>query len=258
MFKKPMTIYGKDSGIAATVVRVSNFRSLANIEVELEDLTVLIGANNSGKTSFLDAMFAAVGAGRKTLSADDVRLELHEAVAPKNRDVVIDVLLRPVDDHGKLLDQYPVGSFWTALWGTGGIATDADFNEFTPIRTKLKWSDIRGEYVMERRFLKEWRAFSDWLTAAVHDRPITAAQMEPLALHYVDAKRDLDDDLRRQGSFWRRLTEDLGLSAADIAAMEMTLSGINQEIVNKSEILKHLKDNLSGLQRAVSTCKCNT
>lgn len=252
MFKKPMTIYGKDSGIAATVVRVSNFRSLANIEVELEDLTVLIGANNSGKTSFLDAMFAAVGAGRKTLSADDVRLELHEAVAPKSRDVVIDVLLRPVDDSGKLLDQYPAGSFWTALWGTGGIATDADFNEFTPIRTKLKWSDIRGEYVMERRFLKEWRGLSDWLIAAVHDRPITAAQMEPLALHYVDAKRDLDEDLRRQGSFWRRLTEDLGLSAADIAAMEMTLSGINQEIVNKSEILKHLKENLSGLQSVVS------
>ncbi|HHA2573029.1 ATP-dependent nuclease [Stenotrophomonas lactitubi] len=247
-----MTIYGKDSGIAATVVRVNNFRSLANIEVELEDLTVLIGANNAGKTSFLDAMFAAVGAGRKTLSVDDVRLEPHEATAPKDREIVIDVLLKPVDDEGKLLAQYPAGSFWTALWGTGGIATDEEFNEFTPIRTTLKWSDVRGEYVIERRFLKEWRAFSDWLPTPVHERQVTAAQMEPLALHYVDAKRDLDDDLRRQGSFWRRLTEDLGLSAPDIAAMEATLSGINQEIVNKSEILKHLKANLSGLQSVVS------
>ena len=76
--------------------------------------------------------------------------------------------------------------------------------------------------------------------------------MEPLALHFVDAKRDLDEELRRPGSFWRRLTEDLGLSDADIAAMEETLSAINQEIVDKSEILKHLKENLASLQNVVS------
>jgi len=68
-----VTIYSTQSEIAITDVRVSNFRSLANVEVELNDLTVLIGANNAGKTSFLDAMFAAIGSGRKLLGQDDVR-----------------------------------------------------------------------------------------------------------------------------------------------------------------------------------------
>ncbi|MBK7665816.1 MAG: AAA family ATPase [Sterolibacteriaceae bacterium] len=58
-----MTSYGAASGIAIVAARVRDFRSLANIEVELNDLTVLIGANNAGKTSFLDALFAAIGAG---------------------------------------------------------------------------------------------------------------------------------------------------------------------------------------------------
>ncbi len=40
---------------------------------------------------------------------------------------------------------------------------------------------------------------------------LDAAQIEPIALHYIDAKRDLEDDLRTRGSFWRRLTDDLGL-----------------------------------------------
>ncbi|MBW2736136.1 MAG: AAA family ATPase, partial [Deltaproteobacteria bacterium] len=226
-----MTIYGKESGIAITTARVQNFRSLANIEVDLSDLTVLIGANNAGKTSFLDALFAAVGAGRKSLGQDDVRLKPGEAHAPKTRAVLIDLMLRPIGDDGKICGNYPEGSFWTYLWSTPGIATDGDSNEFTPIRTELKWSDMKGEYVVERRFLKEWMPFTDWATAATHDRSLSAAQMEPLALHYVDAKRDLDDDLRRPGSFWRRLTEDLGLNDADIATMESTLSTINQEIV---------------------------
>lgn len=248
-----MTIYGKESGIAVTTVRINNFRSLANVEVELDELTVLIGANNAGKTSFLDAMFAAIGAGRKTLGVDDVRLEPSEATAPKERRITIDVLIRPIDVNGKIASAYPAGSFWTNLWGTVGIATDdSDFHEFTPIRTALVWSPTRGEYVLERHFLKEWRSFDGWLATPASDRPVSASLIEPIALHYVDAKRDLEDDLRRQGSFWRRLTEDLGLDAADIAAMEETLSEINQTIVSKSEILKHLKANLAGLKGVVS------
>jgi putative ATP-dependent endonuclease of OLD family len=248
-----MTTYGSASGIAIVAARVRDFRSLADIEVDLNDLTVLIGANNAGKTSFLDALFAAIGAGRKALGADDVRLAAGEAVAPKTREVIVDVMIRPVGVDGKVIDSYPEGSFWTNLWGTTGIATDDALNDFTGIRTTLKWNDLRGEHVLERHFLKEWKPFADWTTAAAQDRAVSAAQLEPLALHYIDAKRDLEEDLRKPGSFWRRLTEDLGLSAAEIGEMEKTLSGINEQIVAKSEILKHLKDNLTGLQSVVAS-----
>lgn len=248
-----MTTYGPASGIAIVAARVRDFRSLANVEVDLNDLTVLIGANNAGKTSFLDALFAAIGAGRKALEADDVRLAADESIAPKTREVIVDVMMRPVGTDGKVIDSYPAGSYWTNLWGTTGIATDDALNDFTAIRTTLKWSDLRGEHVVERRFLKEWKPFADWTTAATQDRAISAAQLEPLALHYVDAKRDLEEDLRKPGSFWRRLTEDLGLSLVEIEEMEKTLSGINEQIVAKSHILKHLKDNLTGLQSIVAS-----
>jgi len=248
-----MTIYSTQSGIAITDVRVSNFRSLANIEVELNDLTVLLGANNAGKTSFLDALFASIGSGRKMLGQDDVRLEHSEAFAPKDRKVTIDLRIRPIGADGKVADRYPEGSFWTALLGATGIAIDpVEFYEYTPIRTSLSWSGAKAEYAIERKFLKEWRAFADWLATPTHDRQVLASQLEPIALHFIDAKRDLDDDLRKQGSFWRRLTDDLGLSPADVAELEGALTGINQQIVEKSEILKHLKDNLADLQSVVS------
>jgi putative ATP-dependent endonuclease of OLD family len=247
-----MTIYGHDSGIAITAARVRNFRSLVDIEVILNEMTVLIGANNSGKTSFLDALFAAIGAGRKSVGPDDVRLAPAELTVPKTREVLIDLMIRPIGDNGKVANAYPEGSFWLSLWGGPGVVTDDEQNEFTGIRTILRWHEARGEYVLERRFLKEWKPFADWTTAAVHDRPVTVAHTEPLSLHYVDAKRDLEEDLRRPGSFWRRLTEDLGLSDAEIAEIETTLSGINQQIVEKSAILKHLKENLGGLQDVVA------
>jgi putative ATP-dependent endonuclease of OLD family len=248
-----MTNYSTQSEIAITDVRVSNFRSLANIEVELGNLTVLVGANNTGKTSFLDAIFAAIGSGRKLLGQDDVRLAYDEALAPKERKVTIDLRIRPIDTDGMVTDKFPEGSFWTALWGSGIALDPVKFHEFVPIRTSLSWSGPKAEYVVERNFLKEWRDFKDWIDTPVQTTPVRAAQIEPVALHFIDAKRDLDDDLRKQGSFWRRLTDDLGLSAADVADLETALSGINHAIVEKSEILQHLKMNLTDLRKVVST-----
>ncbi|KQW93228.1 ATP-dependent endonuclease [Massilia sp. Root418] len=246
-----MSIYAADSGIAVTDVRVSNFRSLGNIEVELGDLTVLIGANNAGKTSFLDALFAAIVVGRKTLTSDDIRLAKGEAMAPKDRVVTVDVRIYPIGADGRKSGSLPEGSFWTALWG-GAIVLDANLDEFIAFRTTLTWSVAKADYVVDRKPLSEWRDFADWLATPVSEKSITVAQLEPIALHYIDAKRDLDDDLRRQGSFWRRMTDDLGLPAEDIEELEAALSSINQQIVDKSEILKHLKDNLSDLQGVVS------
>ncbi|MBK1621599.1 hypothetical protein CKO42_24990 [Lamprobacter modestohalophilus] len=160
-----------NSGIKITDVRISNFRALKNVEVTLGDLTILLGANNAGKTSFLDALYAAIGAGRRLLGQDDVRLERGEPIAPKSRVVTVDVRVQPLDEEGVVAPNFPSGSFWTELWGTGiQQALDADFEEFVGIRTTLAWSSSRGEYVIERRFLKEWKAYDDWVSASVDEK----------------------------------------------------------------------------------------
>jgi putative ATP-dependent endonuclease of OLD family len=56
--------------ILIKTVRVAGFRGLENLEVELEQTTVLTGMNNTGKTSFLKALQIALG-NRKFVSQDD-------------------------------------------------------------------------------------------------------------------------------------------------------------------------------------------
>jgi putative ATP-dependent endonuclease of the OLD family len=234
-----------------TDIRVSNFRSLHNVEVKLDELTVLIGANNAGKTSLLDALYLAIGSGRKSLGAEDIRLASDETAPPRTRRVIIDLRMKLHDVNGKPLDSFPSGSFWTSLWGTG-IAQDPldDFNEFVAIRTTLTWNASKAEYSLKREFLKEWRSLGDWLDAST-DKALTLEMIEPVALHYIDAKRDLDDDLKRQGSFWRRMIDDLGLSDSEVAAVEASLSSLNEQIVDHSDVLKHVKAHLSDLEKVI-------
>lgn len=239
------------SGIAISDARVSNFRSLKDIEVHLGGLTILMGANNAGKTSFLDALHAAIGGGK--MDKDDIRLAPDEALPPKDRKVVIDIKIKPIADSGATAKSFPSGSYWTSLWKVNGILHDeGSDDEFMAFRTTLSWNEKKADYVIERKFLSEWRAYANWLETPPQDQELAVSQTEPIMFHYIDAKRDLDTDLRRQGSLWRRMTEDLGLSADDVIEMELGLSAINEQIVVKSEILSHLRANLGDMQNVVA------
>ena len=37
-------------------ITIRNFRNLADVTVDMEDLTVLVGANGTGKSNFLNAL----------------------------------------------------------------------------------------------------------------------------------------------------------------------------------------------------------
>ena len=246
----PAPTPASSGGVRVIQVRVSEFRSLSEIEINLNELTVLVGANNAGKSSLLDAMQFSIGANRRILGKEDIRLEKDETDVPKDRRAVVDILVRPIDASGSIVDVFPEGSFWVGLWGTG-IAQDEDQNDMVAIRSVLEWSDIHGDYRTTRNFLREWRAFADWHEAEVGDS-VGPAQIEPIALHYIDAKRDLEDDLRTRGSFWRRLTDDLGLSESDTEELEAALSEINKTLVEKSEVLIHLRDHLLELKKVIA------
>lgn len=230
-------------------IRIRNFRSLKSIDVPLAPLTVLIGANNSGKTSFLEALFAAMGSGRRALSADDIYIGANELKPPFDRSIFVDVLIRPTDTKGDICGSFDEGSYWLNLW-RNGIAQDQDDNDFMAFRTRLTWKPESGDYSVERQFLREWVLDStniENIESKSEAGFISAKQLEPMALYFMDAKRDIEDDMRHPGSFWRRMTNDLGLSETDIEFFEANLTEVNEGIVAKSEVLRHIKSTLGDL-----------
>jgi len=242
------------SGIFIKEVRIRHFRCLRSVDVELDQLTIIIGQNNSGKTSFLTALFAAIGAGQRVISNDDIFLHKSEVSAPKSREVAIDILIRPTDDQGRITAVFPQGSAWLELWGLG-VVQDEDDRDLVAVRTLLKWNAIKGEYALERRFLKDWQADSSkWEDSKPVERvaPVSAQQIEPLALYLLDAKRDIAEDLRTRSSFWSKMVEEHGLTPADVQRIEEELSDINKDIVKGSDVFTHIQSHLRDFHETLS------
>jgi putative ATP-dependent endonuclease of OLD family len=227
---------------------------LRSVEVQLTPFTLLTGENNSGKTSFLEAIAAAIGLPRRPILGDDIFLDEDEANLPRERKVQVDLQFRPVGDDGQVVESFPVGSRWTSLWGPG-ISQDSDDRDFVAIRTEAAWNPVKNDYETSRQFLSTW---APSLERMQESRPkatptVSVFHLEAVALYFMDAKRDIEDDLRKQGSFWRRLTSDLGIPEKDAKAFEEALTALNAEIIDKSEVLKHVKDHLDSIDSLVSS-----
>lgn len=233
------------SGIKIIEVRIRNFRCLQEVDLNLDWITVLLGENDSGKTSFLDALFAAIGGGRQVISATDVFIGPNEKKVPRDRVITIDVLIRPTDEDGKINGIFESGSYWVELFGEG-ISQDEDERDFVAIRTQVKWNEIKSEYEKERRFLIDWKASKDWGQSKTKN-VISSGQIEPLALYLLDAKRDMKDELQNRSSFWSKLVSDLDLDDKKVEKLEQVLSRINKDLINSSEVLGHVQNELDDL-----------
>ena len=69
-------------------VRVQNFRSLENIDIELGEINILIGQNNVGKSNFLRAIDIAFN-GSKVISEEDIYIENNEHLSKEKRPLLI-------------------------------------------------------------------------------------------------------------------------------------------------------------------------
>lgn len=236
------------SGIKVSEIRIRNFRSLFEVNVELDWLTVLIGENNSGKTNFLEALFMAIGAGRHVISAEDVFISPSEKKVAKDREVVIDLLIRPTESCD-IVNTFCEGSFWIELWGEGILQDDRE-NEFVAIRTSAKWDSARGDYIIKRNFI-DWQEDPSKLDKTKVMGPVSSSQIEPLALYLLDAKRDIKDELQNRNSFWFKLVSDLDLRDEDIEKFEKILTNLNEDIISGCNVLAHVQGHLDDIYKTL-------
>ncbi len=221
-------------------VRIQDFRAIRDLYVELGQLTVLVGENNVGKTSFLQALDTSLGS-RRALE-EDLYVAGEGARAPE---FVIDVRVSPL--AGDDFDDVTNDRIGTA------IQLPAKGAAYFAIRTVGRPNPDGSGIQLERRFLSGWAAGRSEAAATATQERVAQRQTELLSFFLLDARRDLVDELKSRTSHWGRLVSDVGISAPASDEIESILRGTGDRIVQESPVLAAVAIELARLRETLGS-----
>lgn len=235
------------SNILIKTVRINGFRGLKNIEVELEQTTVLTGMNNAGKTSFLKALQVVFG-NRQFITQDDFLIENGTSVEK----IIIDVWIVPIDINGVEINNF--SEDWERLFTIDRIKDDGE-KSYIPLRTVITFDSIRTLYTTQQYILDSW---SDFQNADEHWYDIDngnekSFRFEEMPFFYMDAQRDILDDLKSKSSYLGKMLSKIEYSPDALVAIEEQIKALNETAVNDSPILNDIRETLKDLDSTIGS-----
>lgn len=195
-------------GIQLSKVRINNFRSIESIEIDLGSNSILIGQNNCGKSNFLKAVSTALNS-TYAVSDQDVYVASGESLT-KDKTSIIDVMLRPTKNDGSF--DIAFSEFWTGVFTDKWIITDETFGAFVSIRTIIEYDSKFDQYSISKKAISQW---NDSIENAKCSRSqaFTADMKSYMACFYMDAHRDILEDLKSKKSYFGRATSNRDMPA---------------------------------------------
>jgi len=226
-----------------TRVHIQNYRGIKELALDLDDTTVLIGENNTGKTAILHAIrlcLRDLGPRRRVVfDAFDFHLK-DEAAEPSSADPIEITITFSEDAPGdwdaarsrRLKDILQVDA-------TSGLS-----------RVTLR---VRGVYdPSEQDFDQSW----DFLNDAGEPLPsrsdthLSVLQSE-IAFYLLDALRDAGRNFDAKGPFWRPFLKNSQLPPATKSEIEAKLKAVNELVVASHTSFDQARDRLTRVQEVV-------
>lgn len=229
--------------ILIDAIRIAGFRGIKNLEMSLSRVTVLIGINNSGKTSVLKALQLALGDYARYLSDEDFNIGNDEKRVPE---ILIDVRIVPADAVGKRIQTFDEA--WATEFGDK-IKAEANGNQFVAIRTRTNSNPINGGFDTSRTTLEKWPDVAVWQTEKIKETKMNT-RFESIQFISIEAQRDIHQELREKSSFIGKVLSSVDYNETDRMNLESLIKDVNNEAVKNSSELKNLKTHLNNLNKS--------
>ena len=225
-------------------VAIKNFRALVNVTVELDEATVLIGENNTGKTSFLDALRICLSQGmsRRGDLFDDYDHHLASNGAQVGDAGDTEVVLRFAE---AATDEWP-DEIVQAI--TEAIVFDGDLKQVV-LRVRSTKDPNTGDMIARWDFLDaNGNALKPKRPVGVVLRDLQ--QLKPF--FYVSAVRDALREFQPRSAFWGPFLRNPAISDDMRKELEAELDALNAKVIAADTKLGDVKKRLEKTGEIVS------
>jgi putative ATP-dependent endonuclease of OLD family len=220
-------------------LKIENFRGIDDLEIDLEPSTVLIGANNVGKTSVLTALDVALGrqTGRGPRLADyDHRRKDADRDLPNGHQVRITLTFTETKAQ-----PWSVG-FAQAL--NEAIQLSPEGTRNIVFRLTSTYDATAREFNVETGFLN------------LNGEPLPIKRLDAFLrsfspVFYLPAERSAASDFRTGARFWSPFLRDPTLAPGDRDKLEKKLQEISSEVMASAPDLNALRKILDGSRQLI-------
>jgi putative ATP-dependent endonuclease of OLD family len=231
-----------------TRLQIENFRGIKSLDLTLGETTVLIGENNSGKTTVLHALRACLqylrGSGRASVFED---FDFHFGGATSDPTTAPPIIITLTFEESKP-DEWSE-EVERQLGGDASIVMLMPLNDHLRVQLRVtsEFSKVTQEVDTGFDFLD---ATGKPLAPKSKGRLSALQQLRPL--FYLSALRDAGKEFSRTSQFWSPFVKNSQIDAAKKAEIEAQLQEINAEIIEAHGTFKGVREHLSKVQDLVS------
>lgn len=227
-------------------IRIDGFRGLKDFKMSLSETTVLTGMNNVGKTSVLKALQLLFG-NSSFLAAEDLHIDNNG----KSTQIIVDAKIIAIGEDGKRTANF--SEVWEIAFGEANIKMDAEEYSYVPMRVKYTFQTLQNSFNRDMHILNEWESAGiAWQDLKGKKSTIKGDYFQ---FHYLDAKRDIQDDLKVRTSYLGKMLGDVAsnYNPEDVAELEKKISSLNAEAIEKSSVLKNIQESLKGIDTTMDS-----
>ena len=224
-------------------IEIKNFRGIRRLELKLDETTVLIGENNTGKSTILAALEVCLSRrlGRRggAFSEYDYRLPTKDS-QPSDSDG-IEITLRFLErSEGEWPDEV-VQALGEA------VQVSADDKQAVTFRVRSQFDDLLGDFVTAWTFLNP---AGDELVGARNPALLDALR-QLVPVFYLSALRDSAQEFTPRGQFWRPFVRFSKMEPDVRQELEEELAHLNQRVLDANESFGAIEERLSNTKTIV-------
>lgn len=223
-------------------VRIKNFRSLKDVTVLLDENTVLIGENNSGKTAFLDALRIALTRNTGRNLFDEYDYYMDDAILSPKDSEGIEIILRFTERESEEWNGYIMDTFSELFQYVDGDEEKASII----LSVKSVYNEMIGEFESRIVFLN-----NQYVEIVGKVQSQTGAFLKLTPIFYLQALRDIKDTFSSKSPLWGRFLKKANIPKEAMEELQERIEGLNKDIISNDVNLTKLVKALEHIQNVL-------
>jgi putative ATP-dependent endonuclease of OLD family len=217
-------------------LKIRNFRGIEELEIDLDDVCVLIGENNVGKSSVLDALRLCLtrSLSRRGSVFEEYDYHLPDGETEPSKAKPIEITLRFVEhEEGEWPEE-------VSQQLAHAVQSDQDERSSVTLYVRSSFDVATKGFVTEYDFLN---LVGEPLVKAKN--PIYISRLQQLIpSFYLSSLRDAAQEFRARSAFWGPFVRSLDLDDQDRHELEAALAELNKKVLDNHAAFESVKERL--------------